>query len=94
MRNIEIRTVEDIKVVFVDDENTGLDYTKKDINEMLDDLMTTSARSRNDLLTELITKSMARTYSSHPLEDGPLTPDELSEVIRVVGKSCKKGWFE
>lgn len=100
MRNIEIRTVDDdIKGVYVDDEYAGLYYTKNEINAMLDDLMATqalsskTARSRSDLLTELVTRSLADCYSDYPLEGGPLTPDELNEAARRVGKSCKKGWF-
>lgn len=100
MRKVEVRTIdEDIKVVYVEDEYTGLNYTKNDINAMLDDLLATqvlsskTARSRSDLLTELITKTVASCYPNNPLDGGPLKPDELSEVIRVVSKSCKKGWF-
>ena len=100
MRNIEIRTVdEDIKALYVDDEYTGLVYTKDEINAMLDDLIATQAsssniaRSRSELLTELVTKSLASCYSDYPLDGGPLTPDELKEAARIVGKSCKKGWF-
>lgn len=98
MRKIELRTLDgDIQGLFVDGEYAGLNYTKKDMNAMLDDLAATSAlskpRSRGDLMAELVTRTLAKCHESHALPEGPLTPGEVSEVIRRVEKSCKKGWF-
>ena len=38
MRKIELQTVEDINVVCIDGQPTSLQYTKDDMNFMLDDL--------------------------------------------------------
>ena len=101
MRQIEVRTVdEDIKGVFVDGEFTGFSFTKVQTNLMLDDLIATQAstritpkRSRNDLITELVSKTLSRCYAGRPLEGGPLEGSELALAISLVTKSCKKGWF-
>ena len=100
MRKMELRTVDgDIKALHVDGDYSGLNFTKRDVNAMLDDLAATSSssgakpRSRGDLMAELVTRTLARCGESHPLTDGPLTPEELREAIRLVEKSCKKGWF-
>ncbi len=101
MRQVEVRTIdEDIKGVFVDGEYTGFSYTKKDINLMLDDLIATQQRlpsaqrkSIDQLLQELVTKTLARCYSNHPLEGGSVAGQDLATAISLVAKSCKKGWF-
>ena len=100
MRKMELRTVDgDIKALHAGGEYTGLNFTKRDVNAMVDDLVATSSlsgtkpRSRVDLMEELVTRTLARCAESHPLTEGPLTPEELREAIRLVGKSCKKGWF-
>lgn len=100
MRKIEIRTIDkDIKLVYVDDEYTGLNYLKRDMNAMLDELVRTQAatlsgtRSRSELLAELVSRSLSRCNDTNPLAGGPLTPEELAEAARLVGKSCKRGWF-
>jgi hypothetical protein len=90
MRKIELRTVEDIHVLYVDGEPTSLQYTKNDMNFMLDDLaLSFPSRSRDDILTELIQRSSAKAN----LMDGPLTGDELKTAVNLVRKSCKTGWF-
>lgn len=91
MRAIEVRKVEDIHAVWVADEYTGLQFTKTELNLMLDDLMASyrSTRTREDLLSELVQKSLVRAARS--FEEGPLTPEEVKEVIRLVGKSCGRG---
>jgi hypothetical protein len=90
MRKIELRTVEDINVVYVNGEPTNIQYTKNDMNFMLDDLAVSfPSRSRNDILTELIQKTSAKAN----LLDGPLTGDELKTAVKLVSKSCKTGWF-
>lgn len=96
MRKIEIRNVEGFEAIDADGEYTGLHYTKDEINAMLDDLerdtwSSTKPRSRLDFLTELLTKTLDRV--DQDLEEGPLTPEEIREVTRIVAKSCKKGWF-
>lgn len=74
MRKIELRVIEGINVVYADGEHTSIQYTKNDINFMLDDLATSfPSRSRNDLLTDLIQRTAAKSN----LEGGPLTGDEL-----------------
>jgi len=101
MRTIEVRTIdEDINALYVDDEFTGLQYTKRDINLMIDDLLATQSslpasarRSRDELLTELVQRTLANCVSNQPLRNGSLTSDELREAVRLVAKSCKKGWF-
>jgi hypothetical protein len=99
MRKIEIRILEGIYLLYVDDEYTGIEYTKRDMNAMLDDLEATYALSdkavigRNGLMADLIARSLRRCYSNRPLEDGPLTPDELTEALRLIKKSIKRGWF-
>ena len=101
MRQIELRTIDDdIKAVFVDGEFTGFSFTKVDTNLMLDELVVTQAssrvtpkRSRNELLAELVTKTLDRCYHSHPPDGGPLVGNELASVISLVTKACKKGWF-
>jgi hypothetical protein len=101
MRQVEVRTIDgDIKAVFVDGEYTGFSFTKVQTNLMLDDLIATQAsaritprRSRNDLITELVSKTLGRCYAGHPLEGGPLQGNELAVAISLVTKSCKKGWF-
>ena len=90
MRKIELQTVEDINVLYVDGEPTSLQYTKSDMNVMLDDLAASfPSRSRNDILTELVQRSSAKAN----LPDGPLTGDELKKAVNLVSKSCKTGWF-
>ena len=93
MRAIEVKKVEDIHAVWVAGEYTGLQYTKAEMNLMLDDLASNSrsGNSRNDILAELIQRTLAR--ADKYFEDGPLTPDEIREIIRLVAKSCKRGWF-
>jgi hypothetical protein len=101
MRQVEVRTIdEDIKAVFVGGEYTGFNFTKAQTNLMLDDLIATQAsaritprRSRNDLIMELVSKTLSRCYADHPLEGGPLQGDELAVAISLVAKSCKTGWF-
>jgi hypothetical protein len=96
MRKIELRIMDkDLNLIYVNDEFTGMSYLKKDLNAMLDELTRSpyNTRSRDSLLAELLTKSMSKYYASYPLDDGPLTREELDEVIRIVGKSIKKGWF-
>jgi|ERR1043165_1646491 hypothetical protein len=97
MRKIEIRDLEGIKVIYADAEYTGLNYTKDELNAMLDDLVDTGLlskpRSRSDLLTELLTRTLDRCDLDHALEEGPLTPEEIREVTRIVAKSIKKGWL-
>jgi hypothetical protein len=101
MRQIEVRTIdEDIKGVFVDGEFTGFSFTKVETNLMLDDLIATQAtarimpkRSRNELITELVSRTLNRCYADRPLEGGPLLANELAVAISLVTKSCKKGWF-
>jgi len=97
MRRIEIRNVEGFEAIDADGEYTGLHYTKDEMNAMLDDLENTwssrQPRSRLDLLTELLTKTLDRSNQNQTLEDGPLTPEEIREVTRIVAKSIKKGWF-
>lgn len=62
---------------------------------MLDDLVDSFAsvqpRSRSDLLTELVTKSLDRLNRGETLADGPLTPEEIREVTRIVAESGRKG---
>lgn len=90
MRKIELQTVEGINVVCIDGEPTSLQYTKDDMNFMLDDLAVSyPSRSRDDILAELI----RRACSKANLPDGPLTDDELKKAINLVRKSCKTGWF-
>ena len=90
MRKIELRTVEGINVVCIDGEPTSLQYTKDDMNFMLDDLAASyPSRSRDDILAELI----GRSCSKVSLPGGPLTDDELKKAINLVRKSCKTGWF-
>ncbi len=95
MRRIEIRNVEGFEAIDADGEYTGLHYTKDEMNAMLDDLVETWSsirpRSRLDLLTELLTRTLDRV--GQDLEEGPLTPEEIREVTRIVAKSIKKGWF-
>ena len=101
MRQIEVRTIDDdIKGVFVDGEFTGFSFTKIETNLMLDELAATQAssrvtpkRSRNELLAELISKTLDRCYRSHPPDGGPLAGNELASAISLVTKACKKGWF-
>jgi hypothetical protein len=101
MRQIEVRTIdEDIKGVFVEGEFTGFSFTKAQTNLMLDDLIATQAsaritpkRSRNELMTELVSKTLGRCYAGRPLEGGQLKADELAAAVSLVTKSCKKGWF-
>ncbi len=97
MRKIEIRTIEGFDAIYADGEYTGLHYTKNEMNAMLDDLVDSFASvqpsSRSDLLTELVTKTLDRLNRAETLEDGPLTPEEIREVTRIVAKSCRKGWF-
>lgn len=100
MRKMDLRTVDgDIKALHVGGEYSGLNFTKRDVNAMVDDLMATSSlpggkpRSRGDLMAELVTRTLARCGEGHPLPGGPLTPEELREAIRLVEKSCRKGWF-
>jgi hypothetical protein len=101
MRQIELRTIDDdIKAIFVDGEFTGFSFTKTDTNLMLDELLATQAssrvtpkRSRNELLAELIGKTLDRCYHSHPTDGGPLVGNELASAISLVTKACKKGWF-
>jgi len=101
MRTIEVRTIDgDINALYVDDQFTGLQYTKRDINLMIDDLLATQSslptsvrRSRDELLTELVQRTLANCVSNRPLRNGSLTSDELREAVRLVAKSCKKGWF-
>lgn len=90
MRKIELQTVEDIHVLYVDGEPTNIQYTKDDMNFMLDDLaLSFPSRSRDDILTELIQRSSEKAN----LLDGPLTGDELKTAVKLVRKSCKTGWF-
>jgi hypothetical protein len=90
MRKIELQTVEDIHVLYVDGDPTNIQYTKDDMNFMLDDLaLSFPARSRDDILTELIERSSAKAN----LLDGPFTADELKTAVKLVRKSCKSGWF-
>jgi hypothetical protein len=90
MRKIELQTVEDIHVLYVDGEPTSLQYTKDDMNFMLDDLaLSFPSKSRDDILTELVQRSSAKAN----LLDGPLTGDELRTAVKLVRKSCKTGWF-
>jgi hypothetical protein len=101
MRQIELRTIDDdIKAVFVDGEFTGFSFTKTETNLMLDELVATQAssrvtpkRSRNELLAELISKTLDRCHDSRPLDGGPLVGNELTSAISLVTKACKKGWF-
>lgn len=97
MRRMEIRDVEGFEAIDADGEYTGLHYTKDEMNAMLDDLEDTwssrQPRSRLDLLTELLTKTLDRSNQNQTLEAGPLTPEEIGEVTRIVAKSIKKGWF-
>jgi hypothetical protein len=101
MRQIEVRTIDDnIKGVFVDGEFTGFSFTKTDTNLMLDELVATQAssrvtpkRNRNELLAELIGKTLDRCYHSHQPDGGPLVGNELASAISLVTKACKKGWF-
>jgi hypothetical protein len=90
MRKIELQTVEGINVVCIDGEPTSLQYTKDDMNFMLDDLAASyPSRSGDDILAELI----GRSCSKVSLPGGPLTDDELKKAINLVRKSCKTGWF-
>jgi hypothetical protein len=91
MRKIELKNVDDLYAVWVDDEGTGVDYSKTEMNLMLDDLVATyqSTRSRDDLLAELIQKTL--NGAGRRFVDGPLTPDEVAEIVRLVGKSVKNG---
>lgn len=101
MRQVEVRTIDaDIEGVFVDGEFTGFSFTKAEANLMLDDLMTTQAsaritpkRGRNEMMTELVNKTLGRCYAGRPLEGGPLAGTELAMAVSLVAKSCKKGWF-
>jgi hypothetical protein len=99
MRRIELWTVEDINVLTVDGKNIGFDFTKAETNLMLDDLVATQKslasgrRSRDELLRELVTKTLEHCYARCPLDGGRLTAEETSEAIRLVAKACKKGWF-
>lgn len=103
MRKIQVRIIDkDINGLFVGNEYTGLEYTKKDMGLMVDDLLATykslslassATKNRDEILTELIQKTLVRCYSSRPLEGGPLTPEEVREAVRIVQKSCRKGWF-
>ena len=101
MRKIEVRTIDDdIKGVFVNGEFTGFNFTKVETNLMLDDLITTQAsarstpkRSRDDLIAELVSKTLDRCHASRPLEGGPLAGHELAAAVSLVAKACKKGWF-
>lgn len=87
MRKIELQ---DINVLYVDGEPTNIQYTKDDMNFMLDDVaLSFPSRSRDDILTELIQRSSAKAN----LLDGPLTGDELKTAVGLVRKSCKTGWF-
>jgi hypothetical protein len=90
MRKIELQTLEDIHVVCIDGEPTSLQYTKDDMNFMLDDLAASyPSRGRDDILAELIQRACAKTN----LPGGPLTDEELKKAINLVRKSCKTGWF-
>jgi hypothetical protein len=90
MRKIELQTVEGINVVCIDGEPTSLQYTKDDMNFMLDDLAASyPSRTRSEMLAELIERACSKTN----LPDGPLTGDELKKAISLVSKSCKTGWF-
>ena len=101
MRQIEVRTVDqDLKGLFVQGDFTGLSFTKKDINPMVDELIATQTRTgavpkrtRNELLTELVMKSLDRCYRTHPLDGGPLQHPELSTAASLVAAACRKGWF-
>ena len=101
MRKVELRTIDgDLRGLFVQGDYTGLSFTKKDVNLMLDDLVATQSRTgavpnrtRSDFLTELVTKSLERCYRNYPLKDGPLQGAELSKAASLVGAACKKGWF-
>lgn len=101
MRKVELRTIDgDLRGLFVQGDFTGLSFTKKDINLMLDDLMSTQARTRavpkrtrSELLAELVTKSLERCYRNYPLEGGPLQSPELLVAASLVAASCKKSWF-
>jgi hypothetical protein len=101
MRQIEVRTIDDdIAGVFVDGEFTGFSFTKAQTNLMLDDLIATQAssgitpkRSRNELIAQLVSKTLDRCHASRPLENGPLVGNELAMAVSLVTKSCKKGWF-
>jgi hypothetical protein len=101
MRQIEVRTVDqDLKGLFVQGDFTGLSFTKKDINLILDELIATQTRTgaapkrtRNELLTELVMRSLDRCYRTHPLDGGPLQHPELSTAASLVAAACRKGWF-
>lgn len=101
MRKIKVQTIDDdIKGIFVDGEFTGFSFTKIETNLMLDDLIATQAsaritpkRSRDELIIELVRKTLDRCYASRPLEGGPLMGNEFAEAVSLVTKSCKKGWF-
>jgi hypothetical protein len=100
MRKIEVRTIDDdLKGVFVDGEFSGFAFTKTETNSMLDDLIASRAsarapkRSRGDLITELVSRTLDRCYAGHPLEGGPLAGSELAAAVSLVAKACKKGWF-
>lgn len=90
MRSITLKSVEDIHAVWVGEDYTGLQYTKDEMNAMLDDLVRSykSTKSRQEILTTLIQKSLAR--AARDFEDGPLTPAEIAEIVRLVEKSCKR----
>jgi hypothetical protein len=81
MRKIEVRTVEDINVMYVDGEPTTIQYTKDDMNFMLDDLATSlPSRSRDDILAEFIGRTPAQltafvhaTLAPARLKSSPMT---------------------
>jgi hypothetical protein len=95
MRRIELKVVEDINAVFIDSQNTGLQYTKAEMNAMLDDLLSSSrsGRTRDDVLAELVGRTLGAAQKKWRLTEGAPTSEEVQEIVRVVGKSIKKGWF-
>lgn len=100
MRSVNLQVIDgDLQGLFVDDTYTGLEFTKADINYMLDDLIATQRehnapeRSRSNILAELVAKTLARCEQSHPLPDGPMTDHERNYAVLLVAKACKRGWF-